>query len=339
MPAPRARTPLPSGTFPSVFSKQKDIIYSDHSSSSSRSLSSSRTLSHTLSWSPLGNLIATASERTIRVWNPERNASKNSTELRGHGGYVDCVAFNPRKEAELASCGGDGVVRLWDVRAKKATGEVRVGGAGQGAYRIAWRPDGGEMVVGRTERKKGSREREDTLISVSLSTLSQLEQFPQSLEAPSFTFSNSGLELFIATNAGTVDIVDYPSFSHLYTLRGHTAACYCVAMSPTGAYVATGASDSLAMIWDTKDWIPKYPMTALAGTVRSLSFTFDGSYVVGGSDEGNGLHIKHVESGDDVCTIPLSTPTPCVAWHPNRYALAYTGDPSGLKIIGGMTRS
>ena len=156
MPAPRARTPLPPSTFPSIFSKQKAILYSEHPPSSSRS-STSRPVSPTLSWSPLGNLIATASERTVRVWNPERPVAKNSTELRGHGGHVECVAFHPRREAELASCGSDGVVRLWDVRAKRATGEVKVGGPGQGAYHIAWRPDGSEMVVGRIERKKVRR--------------------------------------------------------------------------------------------------------------------------------------------------------------------------------------
>ena len=29
----------------------------------------------------------------------------------------------------------------------------------------------------------------------------------------------------------------------------------------------------------------------MVGAVRSLSFSFDGSYIVGGSDEGNGLEI------------------------------------------------
>ena len=161
MPAPRSRTSLPPSTFPTVFPKQKTTLYSDHPPSSSRT-PTTRALSHTVSWSPLGNLIATASERTIRVWNPEKPAVKYSTELRGHGGYVECVAFHPRKEAELASCGNDGVVRLWDVRAKKATGEIKVGGPGQGAYKIAWRPDGTEMVVGRTERKKVRMDRSMT---------------------------------------------------------------------------------------------------------------------------------------------------------------------------------
>lgn len=179
------------------------------------------------------------------------------------------------------------------------------------------------------------------MIPISLSTLSELGQHSQPLETPSFTFSNSGLELFITTSAGSVDIVDYPSFGVLHRMRGHTSPCHCVSMSPTGTYVATGASDSLVLIWDTQDWIPKYSLTDMTGAVRSVSFSWDGSYVVGGSDEGNGLNITHVESGENVCTLSTAgeKPSQCVGWHPNRYALAYTGGPDGLRIIGGIVGS
>ena len=72
----------------------------------------------------------------------------------------------------------------------------------------------------------------------------------------------------------------------------------------------------------------------MVGAVKGVSFTWDGSYVVGGSDEGNGLQIAHVETGEYVHTVPTTMPAPCVAWHPSRYWLAYSGDPMGLKIVG-----
>lgn len=58
--------------------------------------------------------------------------------------------------------------------------------------------------------------------------------------------------------------------------------------------------------------------------------------MVGGSDEGTGLDINHVETGESVHKIETSSPAPCVQWHPNRYNLAYSGDPSGLKIVGAI---
>jgi THO complex subunit 3 len=49
---------------------------------------------------------------------------KSSTELRSGGtAMVEKVAFCPTQEAVLASTGGDGVCRLWD---------VRVAGGGEG---------------------------------------------------------------------------------------------------------------------------------------------------------------------------------------------------------------
>jgi len=72
----------------------------------------------------------------------------------------------------------------------------------------------------------------------------------------------------------------------------------------------------------------------MVGSVRSVGFSWDGAYVVGGSDEGNGLEIAHVETGEYVCRVETSAPALCVAWHPGRYWLAYSGDAMGLKIVG-----
>lgn len=71
----------------------------------------------------------------------------------------------------------------------------------------------------------------------------------------------------------------------------------------------------------------------MIGPVRSISFTFDGSFIVGGSDEGNTLEIAHTETGEYVHKVKTMSPSPVVAWHPNRYVLAYA-DGGGLKIVG-----
>ena len=100
----------------------------------------------TLAWSPLGNYVATGSgDRRLRVWNPERAQVRHSTELRGHLGAVERVAWHPAREAELASCAADGAVRVWDVRSKGNVAEVKTG---RDCFTLAWRPDGREMLVG-----------------------------------------------------------------------------------------------------------------------------------------------------------------------------------------------
>lgn len=144
MVGPTRENVLTKAKFPSAFGKRKTQAYSDSSrGSQSRNL-------RTIDWNPLGTLIATgSSDRTLRVWNPEKPQVKNSTELRGHAGAVERVAWNPTREAELASCSADGTVRFWDVRSKTAVGKVEVGGD---AFTLAWRPDGSELVVGRKVR-------------------------------------------------------------------------------------------------------------------------------------------------------------------------------------------
>ncbi len=104
-------------------------------------------------------------------------------------------------------------------------------------------------------------------------------------------------------------------------------------MQPSARYLATGGSDSIIALWDTKYWICQRTLIDMVGPVRSMSFTFDGSYIVGGSDEGPGLEIAHVETGEYVQSVKTMAPCPIVSWHPSKYHLAYS-DIGGLKIIG-----
>jgi hypothetical protein len=141
-PSTRVRS-VPKSGFSHYFARLKTSTYNDrpasHAASSSHAI-------RTLSWNALGTLIATgAGDRTLRVWNPEKPHVKSSTELRGHAGAVERVVFRPNHESELASCGSDGTVRVWDVRRKEQVGEVKVGNE---ALFLTWRPDGQEILVG-----------------------------------------------------------------------------------------------------------------------------------------------------------------------------------------------
>lgn len=65
-----------------------------------------------------------------------------------------------------------------------------------------------------------------------------------------------------------------------------------------------------------------------------MSFSFDGSFVVGGSDEGTGLEVVHVESGDVVGRVETGGGGGVVQWHPGRYWVAWAGEGGGLRILG-----
>ncbi|KUL91260.1 hypothetical protein ZTR_01740 [Talaromyces verruculosus] len=292
----------------------------------------------TLAWNPTGTLIATGSaNRTLRIWNPERANARYSTELRGHTAGIEKVIFNPVRDAELASCSSDGTVRFWDVRSKTCVSKLDVGGE---AFTLAWSADGRVVVVGR---------KDDTLVPVSVESLSTpivnsgassssvgeqkassmytiLPSHPQNTQTNATTFSYHiptpsapDLDLLATTGDGTVRIFSYPSFNLQHTLNAHSSACLALALAPTGRYLAVGGSDALISLWDTTDWVCRRTVSSEGGgTIRGVSWSFDGRFLCGSSEEvgPNGLEIFHAETGDSVHKIAASAGVPAVAWHP-----------------------
>ncbi|KAF2495963.1 WD40 repeat-like protein [Lophium mytilinum] len=224
------------------------------------------------------------------------------------------------------------MVRLWDTRKPTLVSELKVRGD---PFTLAWKPDGGELIA-------GTKQDHLTVISRSSTSPTQLNlnsTHKQDVQSNQTVFGWAGEHIFVTTGDGRVKIVRYPSFQSLHDLNAHTSSCYTLALSPTGKYLAVGGGDALISLWDTEDWICMRTFADMSGPVRSVDFSFDGSFVVGGSDEGNRLSIAHTETGEYVHHIDLTHAAPCVQWHPNRYALAYSADNQGLKIIGGMTQN
>lgn len=147
-------------------------------------------------------------------------------------------------------------------------------------------------------------------------------------------FSWSGQELILSTGDGQVKILDYPSFSTLHTVHAHTAPCPGLDISPAGTSIAVGGEDAIISLWDTTEFICQRTFAQMEGPVKSLSFSFDGHYLVGGSDDGLNLDIAHVDSGEYQHKVITNRPAPLVSWHPSRYVLAYVEEGRGLNILG-----
>ena len=131
----------------------------------------------------------------------------------------------------------------------------------------------------------------------------------------------------------------------------HTSSCTSIAYSPNGKYLAVGGSDALISLWDTTDWVCRRTLSnPTFGGVKGLSWSWDGRFIVGASEDvssgdgagmgSGGLEIYHAESGDVVYTLPTGTAgIPAVEWHPSRYWLAHTQieastGKSVLKVVG-----
>jgi len=326
---------LTKDKFSAYFAPLKSQPYIDSTSTTTRSANAQHSL-RSIAWNPLGTLVATGTvDRILRVWNPERPNIRFSTDLKGHAAPIERVAFNPVKDAELCSVSSDGVVKFWDVRTKACVNEVK--GLGN-AHTLAWAPDGSSLLV-------GNKTHDVFRLSPTQSEI--LATYQQPVETNQMAFCWSGQKVFLPTKEGRIRVLSYPDMEPMmhhnyavpegesseFVLKGHTASCLTTELSPTGRYLATGGADSIISLFDTKDWICQRTVTRMVGPVKSISFTFDGSYVVGGCEEGTGLEVTHTETGDHVHTFRTAGACETVAWAPTRYCLAY-GDLGTLRIVG-----
>ena|SRR5579859_2822763 len=109
-----------------------------------------------VAWNITGTRLASAStDKTIRVWNPEKPDVRYSIQLKGHTQTVDQVCWDPTNPDRLVSASNDKTVRFWDWRGMFA-GEVGLMVAGKCIrevptkgenINIAWSPDGVYVAV------------------------------------------------------------------------------------------------------------------------------------------------------------------------------------------------
>ncbi|KAI1845647.1 hypothetical protein JX265_005337 [Neoarthrinium moseri] len=322
-----SKTQVPPEKFKAVFPTLKPTVYNDPNTA--RTPNNLRTIA----WNPLGTWVATGcADKTLRVWNVDKPNVRQSTELKGHAAPIEKVAFNPVKELELCSVSSDGTVKFWDVRTRNLINEVK--GLGD-TFTLAWAPDGESLVVGN---------KADKLFVLSPTQSTPLSSHQQDVQTNNITFCWSGQRIYATTAEGYTRILSYPSFEPAFiyewkdpekaemTLSGHTSACITVELHPMNRYLATGGADSLISLWDTEEWICQRTITKMVGPVKSISFSFDGNYIVGGSDEGSALEFTYVETGEHLFSYKTASPCSLVAWAPNRYALAYC-DLGTLRII------
>jgi THO complex subunit 3 len=59
---------------------------------------------------------------------------------------VECVAWPPNNDGELASVSRDGTLRFWDVRAAKCLKEIKL--PGEKLFTLTYHPDGTYVCIG-----------------------------------------------------------------------------------------------------------------------------------------------------------------------------------------------
>ncbi|EPZ32754.1 WD40 repeat-like protein [Rozella allomycis CSF55] len=270
---------------------------------------------HSVSWSCDGKKLASGStDSTARVWHVEKqHHGRDFVELRGHTQAVEQVAFHPSDADLLATTSSDKTVRIWDTKSLKCLREVSTLGEN---INLCWHPNGQMIAVGN---------KDDIVVFIDAESMEIIKSMQFSFEVNEVTWNSKGDKFFITTGLGTVQILSYPELNVVYTINAHTSNCYCLKFDPKHRYLAVGSADALASLWELDTLTCLKTFTEMEWPIRCLSFSHDGEFLAMASEDSHIL-ICNTETGKQVFKVPSNSATNSIAWHPNKYQLAYACD-------------
>lgn len=192
------------------------------------------------------------------------------------------------------TAGRDGSVRLWEPVRNNVLREVAVGrGPFTDALSAASSPTGRWIAAGHSDGTVRLWER-TTLRHRSL----------RSLGAQSAVFVGPKRHLY--THGWTMDLtesLEAPARQFVQPGEGHhKLQVWCVAASADGRWLATGAHDGLAKIWDVQTGKLVHTLDSASGLVWALAFSPDSKILATGSGQ---VTLWNVESGKAVHSFPL----------------------------------
>ncbi|KAI8920653.1 WD40-repeat-containing domain protein [Entophlyctis helioformis] len=317
---------------PAVVTKYKTVF----GSAETRELRGHGDKVNGIGWNCEGRRAASSSaDKSVRVWSLERMSS--AAELRGHQGVVQQLVWDPTHPDKLATASVDRTVRVWDVRAPRAAAQS-ISTKGEN-LNISWSPDGHHIAVGNKDDLisfidvRGGTGADDKKPFI-------WHTMPNETEINEISWNYAGDLFFLTTGEGTVRIVEFPSFKHVYNLAAHTANTFCIDFDPRGRFFATGSNDATVTVWEMDTFASVQTMERLDNQIRTISFSHDGEFIASGSED-KCIDIAHAETGELVYSVKTTAALNAVAWHPNKHLLLYATDESnhntrssGLQIFG-----
>ena len=205
-------------------------------------------------FSPDSKLLAIGgADRAIRIFEVE--TLEEIAVIEDHADWVLDLAFSP-DGTRLASASRDKTAKLFDVK----TGEsiVTFPGHGDSVQAVAFAPDGSTIASAGADGRIRTWKPDDDGKQVR-----EIKGF----DAPIFAirYLNDGDRLAACSADHSVRLVDPKSGKMKQTLEGHDDWVYCLAVSPDGRVLASGAWDGVVRLWNVEDGAPIRTILAAPG--------------------------------------------------------------------------
>jgi len=248
--------------------------------------------------------------------------------------FISRVAWSPVNSNLLVTGGSGGVVKLWNLRTKKITPFAHHPGVGNdGEHQetveigdLAFSPDGKILVV-------SSSEAGCTLRAWSVDEKRELWSTNLTIPPGAAALTLDGHVLVTgggdAGNARAWDVTTGTELARFPVL--HTGWVRCVAISPDGRTVATGANDNRLILWDYPERRSRFPSGDRA-TVASLAFSPDSRLLASGGSDGL-IRFWSADSGKQVGMLRgHSGPVLAVTFTPDGSAVVSGGSDRTVRV-------
>ncbi len=139
----------------------------------------------------------------------------------------------------------------------------------------------------------------------------------------SLAFSADNRTVASADFDGIINLWDYTSGEHTYTLKVDTGAIRSLAFSPDGKKFACAGEDNTVRIWDAENSEEIHKLVDV-GDVFSVAFSPDSQTLASGNNNGD-VHLWDVNTGSQKLTFKTEGNGESIAFSPNGILIASSG--------------